>query len=99
MGDGAMDDTVQDAVEGSCATPEQTIEARHAFQQVFNAVHKLKPDDRWGSLDSHRRCHSRLPLSVCIDLFHFYGIHMWGTAGVDDAQSSLNVLSQQAEQT
>ena len=27
----------------------------------------------------------RLALSACADLFHFYGIPMWGTAGVSDA--------------
>jgi len=33
-------------VEDSCATLEQTIEARDAFQQVLKAMQKLKPDDR-----------------------------------------------------
>jgi trimethylamine:corrinoid methyltransferase-like protein len=27
----------------------------------------------------------RLALSACADLFHFYGIPMWGTAGVSDS--------------
>ncbi|MEI6259449.1 MAG: RNA polymerase sigma factor [Deltaproteobacteria bacterium] len=38
-----MDD---DVVEDNCVTPEQTIVARDAFQQVLNAMQKLKPDDR-----------------------------------------------------
>ena len=37
-----MDDNIED----SCATPEQTTEARDAFQQVLRAMQKLKPDDR-----------------------------------------------------
>jgi len=28
----------------------------------------------------------RLALSACADLYHYYGIPMWGTAGVSDAQ-------------
>jgi RNA polymerase sigma factor (sigma-70 family) len=38
-----MDD---DDVEDNCVTPEQTVVARDAFQQVLNAMQKLKPDDR-----------------------------------------------------
>ena len=34
----------------------------------------------------------RLALSACADLYHFYGLPMWGTAGVSDA----NCLDQQA---
>ena len=34
----------------------------------------------------------RLALSACADLYHYYGIPMWGTAGVSDAHS----LDQQA---
>lgn len=34
----------------------------------------------------------RLALSACADLYHYYGIPMWGTAGVSDA----NCLDQQA---
>ncbi len=34
----------------------------------------------------------RLALSACADLYHFYGIPMWGTAGVSDS----HVLDQQA---
>ena len=34
----------------------------------------------------------RLTLSACADLYHYYGIPMWGTAGVSDA----NCLDQQA---
>jgi len=34
----------------------------------------------------------RLALSACSDLFHYYGIPMWGTAGVSDA----NQLDEQA---
>ena len=37
---------LDDNVEDSRATPEQTIEARDTFQQVLNAMQKLKPDDR-----------------------------------------------------
>ncbi len=38
-----MDD---DDFEDNCITPEQTVVARDAFQQVLNAMQKLKPDDR-----------------------------------------------------
>lgn len=38
-----MDD---DVVEDNCVNPEQTVVARDAFQQVLNAMQKLKPDDR-----------------------------------------------------
>jgi trimethylamine--corrinoid protein Co-methyltransferase len=34
----------------------------------------------------------RLALSACADLYHYYGLPMWGTAGVSDA----NCLDQQA---
>ena len=34
----------------------------------------------------------RLALSACADLYHYYGVPMWGTAGVSDA----NCLDQQA---
>jgi len=34
----------------------------------------------------------RLTISACADLYHYYGIPMWGTAGVSDA----NCLDQQA---
>ena len=34
----------------------------------------------------------RLALSACADLYHYYGIPVWGTAGVSDA----HVLDQQA---
>ena len=34
----------------------------------------------------------RLTLSACADLYHYYGLPMWGTAGVSDA----NCLDQQA---
>jgi len=38
-----MDD---DDFEDNCVTPEQTVVSRDAFQQVLNAMQKLKPDDR-----------------------------------------------------
>jgi RNA polymerase sigma-70 factor, ECF subfamily len=37
---------MDDSIEDSCATPEQTVEDRDAFQQVLKAMQKLKPDDR-----------------------------------------------------
>lgn len=37
---------MDDDVEDDCVTPEQTVVARDAFQQVLNAMQKLKPDDR-----------------------------------------------------
>ncbi len=37
---------MDDSIEDGCATPEQTIEARDAFQHVLKAMQKLKPDDR-----------------------------------------------------
>jgi RNA polymerase sigma-70 factor (ECF subfamily) len=35
-----------DDVEDSCASVDQTIEDRDAFQQVLKAMQKLKPEDR-----------------------------------------------------
>jgi RNA polymerase sigma factor (sigma-70 family) len=37
---------MDDDVEDSCATPEQTIEARDMFQKVLTAMQKLKIEDR-----------------------------------------------------
>ena len=38
--------SLDDGIEDGCATPEQTMESRDAFQQVLKAMQKLKPDDR-----------------------------------------------------
>jgi RNA polymerase sigma-70 factor (ECF subfamily) len=37
---------LNDGIEDNCATPEQTVEMRDAFQQVLKALQKLKPDER-----------------------------------------------------
>jgi RNA polymerase sigma-70 factor (ECF subfamily) len=37
---------MDDDFEDSCATPDQTIEARDSFQQVLKAMQMLKTDDR-----------------------------------------------------